>query len=77
MEDEVDRLVHLVVRRDVEHLEAEAPVADVVDVLERAGVEAVHADHPVAAREQEVAEVGAEEPGTARDERGRHAGQGT
>jgi hypothetical protein len=48
--DEVDRLVEVVVAGDVEHLEAEVgPVLEVLDVLERARVEVVHADHAVTA----------------------------
>jgi hypothetical protein len=58
VEDEVDRLVDLVVRRDVEHLEAEVgPVLQMLDVLERPGLEVVDADHAAAAREQVVAQV--------------------
>jgi hypothetical protein len=48
--DEVHRLVELVVIGDVEHLEAEVrPVLQVPDVLERAGLEVVHADHALVA----------------------------
>jgi hypothetical protein len=66
VEDEVDRLVDLVVARDVEHLEAEVrAVRDVADVLERARLEVVDADHALAACQQVVAEVGAEEAGAA------------
>ena len=36
-------------------------VADVLDVLQRAGVEVVDADHPVALGEQVIAQMGAEE----------------
>ena len=68
MVDEVDRLVDVVVVRDVEHLEPESGLADVLDVVERAGLEVVHADHAVAALEQEIADVGAEEAGAAGDE---------
>jgi hypothetical protein len=38
------------------------------DVLERAGLEVVDADHPVAPLEEKVAEVGAEEAGAAGDD---------
>jgi hypothetical protein len=65
--DEVDRLVDLVVLGDVEHLEPEAGLADVTDVVERAGLEVVDADHAMAALEQEIADVRAEKAGTAGD----------
>jgi hypothetical protein len=58
---ELDRLVDLVVPGDVEHLEAEVgAIFDVSDVLERAGIEVVHADDTMAAGEQVVAQVRAE-----------------
>jgi hypothetical protein len=64
--DELDRLVDRVVARDVEHLEPEVRAAvDVADVLERTGIEVVDADDAVSAREQVVAQVGAEEAGAA------------
>ena len=34
-----------------------------VDVLKRAGVEVVDADHAIVARQQVIAEMGAEKPG--------------
>ena len=39
-----------------------------LDVLERAGVEVVDADHAVAIGQEAIAEMGTEEPGSARDE---------
>jgi hypothetical protein len=66
VEDEVDvlvdpdRLGHVVVD------EVEALLVPVVlHVLERPGLEVVHADHAVALVEQVIAEVRAEEPGAA------------
>jgi hypothetical protein len=70
--DEVDRLVDLVVVGDVDGLEAERVASDVAHVGEAAGLEVVDADHAVTARQQVVAQVRTEEPGTARDERGGH-----
>ena len=73
MIDEVDWLVDFVTARDVQHLETEVlVVVEMPDVLQRARVEIVHAHHPVAARYQVVAQVGAEETGPAGDERSRH-----
>ncbi len=46
--------------------EQEPGVAEMGDVVQRPGDEAVHADHLAAARQQEVAEVGADESGAAR-----------
>jgi hypothetical protein len=43
-------------------------VRDVLDVLERAGVEVVDADDTVPLGEQVIAEVGADEAGAAGDE---------
>ena len=57
-----DRLDHVVVQ------ERERVVAQVIDVLERRDDEVVDADHPLAALEERLAEVGAEEPGAAGDE---------
>ena len=57
-----DRLDHVVVQ------ERERVVAQVVDVLERRDDEVVDADHPLAALEERLAEMGAEEPGAAGDE---------
>jgi hypothetical protein len=76
--DEIDRLLELVVLRDVEHLEAEVrPGLEVSDVLERSGLEIVHADHALSARDQVVAQVGAEEAGAAGDQGGRHRQEGS
>jgi hypothetical protein len=52
--------------------EDEVVVADVLDVPERAGDEVVHADDAVAASEQVLAEVRAEEAGTPGDDRRGH-----
>ena len=61
-----DRLDHVVVQ------ERERVVAEVVDVRERRDDEVVDAHDPVAALEQGLAEVGAEETGAAGDDGGRH-----
>ena len=50
VEDEVDRLVDVDVLAHVDGAELEAVVAQVLDVLERARVQVVEADHPVALR---------------------------
>ena len=70
--DEVDPLVDLVVACDVEMLEPEVVALQVLDVVERAGVEVVDADDPVAAVEQVVAEVGAKKARAAGHQTGRH-----
>jgi hypothetical protein len=68
--DEVDRLVDLIVVGDVEQFKAQVvPVLEVPDAVERAGLQVCHADHPLPARQQVVAEAGAKEAGTACDER--------
>jgi hypothetical protein len=53
--DAVDRAIDCDELRDVLVLELEVLVADVLDVVERAGVEVVDADHPMALPEQELA----------------------
>ena len=71
MVDEVDRLLDEVRLDDVDVQELEAlGVADVLDVGQRPGLEVVDADHAVAAREQLVAQVRAEEAGAAGDQAG-------
>ena len=65
MEDVVDRLVELDVLHEVVVDERERAIANVLDVLERSRVQVVDADHAVAALEQVVAEVRAEEAGSA------------
>ena len=65
---EVDRLLAHDRLDDVVVHEGERVVAQVVDVLERRDDEVVDADHAVAALEERLAEVGAEEPGAAGDE---------
>jgi hypothetical protein len=70
--DGVDRLVDLDPLGHVVGDEAEALIADVGDVLDRRGLEVVEADHAVPAREQPVAEVGAEETCTSGDKGGTH-----
>ena len=72
--DEVDRLVDLQVLGQVVVQEDEVVVPDVLDVPQRAGDEVVDADHPQAAAEQVLAEVGAEEAGAPGDDRSRHVG---
>ena len=63
--DEVDRVVDEDRLRDVVWDESERVVMDVLDVRERAADEVVDADDPLAALEQVVAEVRAEEARTA------------
>jgi hypothetical protein len=70
--DEVDRLLDEVRLDDVDVEVDELGPADVLDVLQRARLEVVDADHALAALEQRVAEVRAQEAGAAGDERGRH-----
>src|SRR4051794_36872790 len=72
MEDVVDRLVDPDALDDVLVQEREVLVANVLDVLERPGLEVVDADDAVAVRQQVVAEMGAEEPGAPGDDRSWH-----
>jgi hypothetical protein len=65
MEDEVDRLGHIDELAHVGGAKREPAVAYVLDVLERAGVEVIEADDPVALLEQVLTEVRTEEPGAA------------
>jgi hypothetical protein len=57
--------------------EDEVVVADVVDVLERRGLQVVDADDPVPVREQQLTQVGAEKPGSPGDDRSGHSGEDT
>ena len=66
--DEVDRLVPDDRLDDVVVHEDERVVAQVVDVLERRDDEVVDAHHAVAALQERLAEVRAQEPGAAGDE---------
>jgi hypothetical protein len=66
--DEVDRPRDLDLLGDVVVQERERLVADVLDVPQRAGLEVVDADHAVAALEQVVAQVRAEEARAAGDQ---------
>ena len=68
MEDEIHRLVDPDRLADVVVPELERIGARMRDVLERAGVEIVDADHPVPVLEQVVAEVRAEESGATGDD---------
>ena len=71
--DEVDGLVDEVRLDDVHaDVHEQVGVADVLDVGQRAGLEVVHADHAVAAREQLVAQMRSEETGAAGDQAGGH-----
>src|SRR5262249_9218281 len=72
VEDVVDGLVDPDPVDDVLVDEREPVVAAVLDVLERAGLEVVDADDPVAAPEEVVAEMGAEEAGASGDDRRWH-----
>src|SRR5207237_734962 len=46
---------------------------DVLDVRQRAGLEVVHADHAVPARQQLIAQVGTQKAGAAGDNAGGHS----
>ena len=70
--DEVDRLVHVDVVDQVLVYVAEVGGADVLDVLEGAGLQVVHADHPAAALEKVFAEMRAQKPAPTGDQRSRH-----
>ena len=72
--DGVDRLVDEVGLGDVEVERDELGVADVRNVLERARLEVVDADHTVPPREQLVAQMRAEESGAPGDQAGAIAG---
>src|SRR5262249_42260140 len=69
---EVDRLLDLEVLRDVVVHEQEVVSTQVLHVLERAGVEIVHADDTEVLRDEVIAEMGAEKAGPTRDDGGRH-----
>jgi hypothetical protein len=72
--DEVEGLIHVVGVDDVEvEVDEALAVADVLDVRQRPRLQVVHADDPVSAREQLVAQVRAEKAGAAGDEAGGHA----
>jgi hypothetical protein len=60
--DEVDFVVQEHRLGEVRHQEREGGIADVLDVLERAGVEVVEADHPVALGQKVIAKMRAEKP---------------
>ena len=66
--DEVDVLLDEVRVDDVEVEVDELGPADVLDVVERAGLEVVDADDAVPALEQRIAQMGTEEAGAAGDE---------
>jgi len=55
VEDEVDRLVDLEMPRQVVVQEDEIVAAQMLDVLQRPGLEVVDADHPVAVGYEGVA----------------------
>jgi hypothetical protein len=65
--DEIDVLGDIDVIDDVDVAEVEGRVADVLDVLQRAGLEVVDADDPMALAKQVLAEVRAKETGAAGD----------
>jgi hypothetical protein len=52
--------------------EGELGIADVLDVLERAGIEVVEADHPVVLGQQVIAQVRAQKSGSPGDDAGAH-----
>ncbi len=70
--DEVDGLGDLDVLCDVVIEEGKRVAPQVLDVRERARDEVVDADDPVAAVDEVLAEMGAEEAGAAGDDRGGH-----
>jgi hypothetical protein len=72
VEDDVDRLLELEMLGQVVVSEHQLRRADVLDVLQAAGVEIVDADDPVALPEQVVAEMGSDEPRPAGDDSGGH-----
>ena len=72
VEDDVHGLVDLDVLDHVVVHERERVVADVLEVGEGARLEVVHADDAVALPEQVLAEMGAEETGSAGDDRAGH-----
>ncbi len=63
--DEVDRLLDEVGLDDVEVQVDEVIAAQVGDVVERSGLQVVHADDPVALCQERITEMGAKEAGTA------------
>src|SRR5205807_9524356 len=74
VEDDIDWLVDLKVLDHVVIQKDEAVVAEVLEVLERARLQIVHADDAGALREQVFAEMGAEKTGAARDDGSGHHG---
>jgi hypothetical protein len=70
--DEVDRLLDEERLGQVVLDEAVGVRVDVLDVLQRSGVEVVDADHPVALGQQVVGHVRAQEPGAPADQAGAH-----
>src|SRR5207247_1908797 len=72
--DVVDRLVDLDVIGDVAAAEDEFVVPQVLEILERARLEVVDADHAIPLAEQVLAEMGAEKTGSAGHDSGRHHG---
>src|SRR4051812_40796258 len=68
--DEVDGLLDIDRLDDVLVREDEVLVADVVDVLERPGVQVVDADHPVSLAEQVLAQVRSEKSSSSGDDGG-------
>ncbi len=76
MEDEVDGLLDLDVLDHVVVHERERVVADVLDISERACLEVVYTDNAMPLLEKVVAEMRAEETGSAGDNRGWHGGAG-
>jgi len=74
--DAVHRLVELEVLDHVVVDELERVVAQVLEVLQRAGLEVVDADDAVPLAEQVLAQVGAEKPGSAGNYSARHGEDG-
>src|SRR6266542_4355568 len=70
--DDVHGLVDLQVLDHVVVDEAEGIIAQVLEVLERAALEVVDADHAVARLKQVLTEMGAEKPGSPGDDSGWH-----
>src|SRR5436853_4343399 len=77
MEDDVDRLAELEMQRHVLVDEEELVAAEVLHVLQRAGVQVVHADDAIALGYEVIAEVRAEEAGPTGDDGRRDRRDGT
>ena len=77
VEHEINWLGDLEALRQVVRQERERVAAQMVDVRERAGLEVVDADHPLAAGAERLTEMRAQEARAAGDHRSRHRPDGT